>query len=197
MNNLVAFELDESSGYAIFIKKDAFAPLVKLEHLDMTNSFYGHYFETFWPPSLQELVIAQMNLMEINLENLTNLVHVDAQENLLKSLPKFHSNLPTLTSLVMRANPIQTLKVEDIASLCNLERLEIDVFYTSNTSNISAEPWYCECLRLQKWIYDFGIEAFNVPCSKRKNIMHFSLKFVTVESFKVNRQHYLLMTCVR
>lgn len=172
MTYVISMDSTAQQTYPVAIDKDIFVPLIQLEHLNMSYSWYhGSLIKMIWPPSLQELILDGIKLEDnLNLQNLSRLVRFSASKNALTSLPRFSSNLPTLKYINLRDNPIEKLKIEQIAHFCALESLQIN----SNEASfeLTTEPLYCECQRVKKWFSDYEISGFDVSCFKRKHTIN-------------------------
>lgn len=158
----------------VIVENGTFAPLLRLKTLRMSGTYFdnGDLSGVIWPPSLRILHIDESNLQKtLNFENLTNLRHFSAHNSSMISLPKFHFILPSLKFVNLFGNPIQTLTLEEIAPLCNLEVLQIDSMHKD--FELLTKPFFCECIRIKKWIYQFEIEGFVSSCYICKDMIHF------------------------
>lgn len=162
---------EEWEKFKIYIDKDIFVPLSKLQHLNISYVYFGSHLEIIWPASLQDLYTEGIYLEENrNLHKLKKLVRFSASNNALKSFPKFYSPLPTLMEINLYDNPIEKITVQDIAPLCNLRHLEMDG--KDSRFKLYQEPFYCECESLLNWLKAFDIKGLDLSCFECKRIIH-------------------------
>lgn len=151
--------LDRNPG--LIIESYAFAPLTKLNVLDISHNRIVNISNIHLPTSLKKLYLSGVTTIsssiELPISSLRELNYLDLSRCELNQIPSFGGNLPSLEALNLTTNTLANFKVDNLAFLCQLKKL-----YISHDLPVRNK---CECLKIEKWLQDQRITGSFFSCN--------------------------------
>lgn len=140
---------------------DIFSKLEKLQVLEFTYSQLTD--EEMWqlPASLRKYNVDGNEYTYLDVSMCPELEELSANDNKLKRMPALSHPPPPIEALYLKNNLMDDLTVHDIAPLCNLKKLKLEL--PSNTF-LYHPSGSCRCMQLDRWIDVFGISGAELNC---------------------------------
>ncbi len=163
---LKILSLRRNTVYAI--DSYTFVPLSDLKTLDLALNVLLAVPQ-FLPPKLVRLDLEGNPLIDVfkntticitNFANAVSLEVLSLRLNKLEKFPQFCSYMPTLSELDLMKNSFEVLSPSNLAPLCGLKKLNIDVHKYADVELL------CECMKFEKWARNRGIILSNEVCDK-------------------------------
>lgn len=160
--NLVRLSI-RSASVESFVDNYLFRPLTKLEEIDISGTKFKPAAVFFWPPNIKILNVGNTGKDDVNAADLIYLEIVDARDNKMNQFPHFNLRSP-LHTVNLDGNMLNALTAEQLAPYCQIKNLSINV---PSDSDLLTPPKYCDCLRLNLWVVEFGITANTLECQAK------------------------------
>ncbi|XP_065203963.1 platelet glycoprotein Ib alpha chain-like [Planococcus citri] len=146
---------------------DMFLTLYKLEIFQFTKSNLTDDEMWRFPASLQKLVLDGNWYTYLDVSTSYKLQEISVNDNRLKKLPTLYQPPIHMMKCSLKNNPLDDLAVEDLAPLCNLNTLELEIpqgaFLTQTIGN-------CRCRQIMKWAELFNISGAYLACSNNLTV---------------------------
>ncbi|XP_014208037.1 insulin-like growth factor-binding protein complex acid labile subunit [Copidosoma floridanum] len=175
-NYLRLEELYLQNNTIMKIHEDAFAPLQHLKILDLRhNRLTSVPYNIFVLPNLRVLDLSHNILYNESFESVEATSPIESLSmawNMITKMPSFKS-LYKVTELNLNSNIISEIPIDNLASMCSLEKLSVSSLY------YSKEDEKCECEKLKKSAHEWGIKVLDAKENRIRELRNDSLSKYT------------------